>query len=95
MTASDELYSVWVKMKKLSLDDPSLTDDDSSSPFSAPTPLQSNPSPPMADIGSTENRSVLDDILVYLTVPESKKSGTNTRNTPMHEPAATIRRWRQ
>ena len=77
---SDELYSVWLKMKSLSIhDQPSVThiissSKDTNSDSSTSASIQ-HPDVPKS--------SVLDDILVYPSVPESSRS-TSKATLPKH-----------
>ena len=77
---SDELYSVWLKMKSLSIhDQPSVThiissSKDTNSDSSTAASIQ-HPDVPKS--------SVLDDILVYPSVPESSRS-TSKATLPKH-----------
>lgn len=62
---TDELYTVWLKMRKLSLKEtPSLP--------AVPEPSHSNPDVRI-EADTEVQKSFLDDILVYPSVPESKK----------------------
>ena len=72
---TDELYAIWLQMKQLSLKEtPSLP--------AAPEPLHSNPE---RRNDSEVKKSVQDDILVYPSVPESKKSKNTAFNSlPKH-----------
>ena len=79
---SDELYSVWLKMKTLTIHDkPSVTDTTLSSTdtLSDPPAVQSNTTQ-QSDL-CIPSKSVLDDILVYPSVQQSKKSTSKSTST--------------
>ena len=80
---SDELYSVWVKMKSLSIhdDQPSVTHTTDSS--SAVKPISNQPPATRNQQPGALKASVLDDILVYPSVPESSRS-TSIASLPKH-----------
>lgn len=88
---TDELYSVWVKMKSLSIQDdqPSVShttsrDTISDSSLAANQKSISNQPPETRNQQpSAPKASVLDSILVYLSVPESSKS-TSKASLPKH-----------
>ena len=88
---SDELYSVWVKMKSLSVQDdqPSVShttsrDTISDSSFAAnQKSISSQPPETRNQKPNAPKASVLDSILVYPSVPESSKS-TSKASLPKH-----------
>ena len=83
---SDELYSVWLKMKTLTIHDkPSVTDTTLSSTDTLSDPLAAQSNTTQQSDLCIPSKSVLDDILVYPSVQQSKKSTSKSTSTlPKH-----------
>ena len=72
---SDELYSVWLKMKTLTIHyKPSVTDTTLSSTDTLSDPLAAQSNTTQQSDLCIPSKSVLDDILVYPSVQQSKKN---------------------
>lgn len=91
---SDELYCVWSKMKKLCISDdqPSVVQT-TKDPLPDATPgnplpdvllTTSNPENPASVLSPPKKSSVLDDILVYPSVPDNKKKSKGPSAMPKH-----------